>query len=120
MTWQLSSFAIVLATLGFAFWWYERSQPPARMVALVAALAALAAPATALAQQFEKVQGSPAQEVPAGPFVAIAYGFIWVAILVYVVSVARGLGRVRGELRDLRRKLDAASSPPPPAERPRA
>ena len=43
MTWQLSSFAIVLLTVGFAFWWYERSQPPARMVALVAALAALAA-----------------------------------------------------------------------------
>jgi len=43
VTWQLSSFAIVLATLAFAFWWYERSRPPARMVALVAALAALAA-----------------------------------------------------------------------------
>jgi len=43
VTWQLSSFAIVLATIGFAFWWYERSQPPARMVALVAALAALGA-----------------------------------------------------------------------------
>jgi len=43
VTWQLSSFAIVLATLAFALWWYERSRPPARMVALVAALAALAA-----------------------------------------------------------------------------
>ncbi|HUH80304.1 MAG TPA: prenyltransferase/squalene oxidase repeat-containing protein [Solirubrobacteraceae bacterium] len=43
MSWQLAAFAIVLLTLGFAFWWYERSRPPAKMVALVAALAALAA-----------------------------------------------------------------------------
>jgi energy-coupling factor transport system substrate-specific component len=43
MSWQLAAFAIVLATLGCAFWWYERSQPPAKLVALVAALAALAA-----------------------------------------------------------------------------
>ena len=46
--------------------------------------------------------------MPAGPFVGIAYGFIWVAILAYVVFVARGVGRVRGELDDVRRKLDAA------------
>ncbi|HTQ68401.1 MAG TPA: prenyltransferase/squalene oxidase repeat-containing protein [Solirubrobacteraceae bacterium] len=43
MSWQLAAFAIVLVTLGFAFWWYERSRPSAKMVALVAALAALAA-----------------------------------------------------------------------------
>jgi CcmD family protein len=88
-----------------------------KIVGLVVALLALAAPLSALAQQFEKVQGAPAQEVPAVPFVAIAYGFIWVAILVYLVSVARGLGRVRNELGDLRRKLDTSASPP--AERTR-
>jgi energy-coupling factor transport system substrate-specific component len=43
VSWQLAAFAIVLATLGFGFWWYERSRPPAKLVALVAALAALAA-----------------------------------------------------------------------------
>ena len=43
MSWQLAAFAIVLLTLGAAFWWYERSRPPAKLVALVAALAALAA-----------------------------------------------------------------------------
>jgi CcmD family protein len=46
--------------------------------------------------------------------VGIAYGFIWVALLAYVLFIARGLGRVRGEMDDLRRKiataLDAASS----------
>jgi energy-coupling factor transport system substrate-specific component len=43
MSWQLASFALVLAALALAFWWYERSQPPTRMIALVATLAALAA-----------------------------------------------------------------------------
>ena len=74
------------------------------LLAVVAAL--LAAPAAALAQQFEKVEGAAKQEVPAVPFVGIAYAFIWIAVLVYVVVLARGLGRVRGELDELRRKLD--------------
>ena len=56
-------------------------------------------------QTFVKVEGAPRQEIPSVPFVAAAYGFIWIAVLVYVVSVARGLGRVRGEIDDLRRKL---------------
>jgi hypothetical protein len=43
MSWQLASFAIVLAALGGAFWWYERSHPPAKLLALVATLAAIAA-----------------------------------------------------------------------------
>ena len=79
-------------------------------LALAAALAwvVVALPTAALAQPWEKVQGKVADEVPAGPFVAIAYGFIWVAILGYVLYVARGLGRVRGEIDDLRRKIDPA------------
>jgi CcmD family protein len=67
-------------------------------------------PTAAGAQVFEKVRGPATDEVPAGPFVAIAYGFIWVAILTYVVFVARGVGRVRGELDDVRRKIDAANA----------
>jgi Prenyltransferase and squalene oxidase repeat len=43
MSWQLASFAIVLAALASAFWWYERSEPPAKLLAVVATLAALAA-----------------------------------------------------------------------------
>jgi CcmD family protein len=75
---------------------------------LAVLLAVLATPALAVAQEFVKISGKAADEVPAGPFVGIAYGFIWVAILAYVVFVARGLGRVRGELDELRRKIDAA------------
>jgi hypothetical protein len=84
-----------------------------RLTAALALLAfvvvLLALPTTALAQQFEKVRGAATDEVPAGPFVAIAYGFIWVALLTYVGFIARGVGRVRVELDDVRRKIDAAN-----------
>jgi CcmD family protein len=70
------------------------------------ALIALA-PATALAQEFEKVTGPLRQEIPAVPFVAAAYGIIWLAILFYVFIVARGLARVDGEIADLKRKVDS-------------
>jgi prenyltransferase/squalene oxidase-like repeat protein len=42
MTWEVASFLIVGAVILAGFAWYERSRPPAQVVALVAALAALA------------------------------------------------------------------------------
>jgi hypothetical protein len=42
MSWQLASFLVLGAVLLGGFAWYERSRPPAQVVALVAALAALA------------------------------------------------------------------------------
>lgn len=42
MTWQLSSFVLLALALAAGFGWYERSRPPARVVGLVAVLAALA------------------------------------------------------------------------------
>jgi energy-coupling factor transport system substrate-specific component len=42
VTWQLAVYALLAVVLVGGFAWYERSRPPARMVALVAALAALA------------------------------------------------------------------------------
>lgn len=81
----------------------------ALLTALTLVTAWAGPPALAFAQEFQKVEGKLAEEVPAGPFVGIAYGFIWLAILGYVLFVARGLGRVRGELDDLRRKVDAAT-----------
>jgi CcmD family protein len=75
---------------------------------VVLAVAVLAAPTLAFAQEFRKVEGAVRDDVPAGPFVGLAYGFIWVALLAYVVFVARGVSRVRGEIEDLRRKVDAA------------
>src|SRR5207237_3686143 len=43
MSWQLGAFAILFLALAGGFAWYERSRPDARIVALVATLAALAA-----------------------------------------------------------------------------
>ncbi len=42
MSWEMASFLIVAAVIVGGFAWYERSRPPAQVVALVAALAALA------------------------------------------------------------------------------
>jgi CcmD family protein len=77
--------------------------------ALLAALLALGAPAIALGQEFQKVEGRIADEIPAVPFIGYAYGFIWIAVLGYVVYVAKGLGRVNREIEELRRKLDGAA-----------
>ena len=43
MTWQLAAFAILFVALAGGFAWYERTRPDARVVALVATLAAFAA-----------------------------------------------------------------------------
>lgn len=74
--------------------------------ALCAAALVWLAPALAAAQEFEKVSGAVREELPAGRFVAAAYAFIWIALLVYVVSIARGLGRVREDLAALKKKLE--------------
>jgi energy-coupling factor transport system substrate-specific component len=42
MTWQVSSYALLALAIVSGFAWYERSKPPARVVGLVAVLAALA------------------------------------------------------------------------------
>src|SRR4051812_21410457 len=42
MSWQLASSTLLALVLAFGFLWFERSRPPAKVVALVAALAALA------------------------------------------------------------------------------
>jgi prenyltransferase beta subunit len=42
MTWQMSSFVLLALALAVGFAWYERKRPPARVVGVVAVLAALA------------------------------------------------------------------------------
>jgi CcmD family protein len=75
------------------------------LVVVAVALTALGSTA-ALAQQFEKVEGPLREEIPAKPFIAAAYGIIWLMILLYVFFVARGLARVDGEIAELKKKLD--------------
>ncbi len=43
MTWPLATFALLALVLAAGFAWYERSHPTAKVLALVATLAALAA-----------------------------------------------------------------------------
>jgi hypothetical protein len=81
-------------------------------------LSVTAVPLAAVAQQFEKVEGKLAEEVPAVPFVAMAYGFIWIALLGYLVYVARSLGRVSADVAELRRKLEGPPQGKGPAARP--
>lgn len=71
----------------------------------LALAASLASAAPALAQEFVKVDIPVQERLPHAPYVAVAYGFIWVAVLTYVVIVARGLARTRGDIEDLRRKV---------------
>ena len=77
--------------------------------AVLAAVVLLGGSAAALAQQFEKVENLPRQELPAGRMVAIAYGIIWLAIIAYVVYVAAGIKRVDAEIADLKRRLGSKS-----------
>jgi CcmD family protein len=38
--------------------------------------------------------------------VALAYGFIWLAVFSYVFITSRRLGRLNGEMDELRRRID--------------
>jgi len=76
--------------------------------ALLAGLLGPFALAVAQAQEFVKVEDGAREQLPATPFVGAAYGFIWLALLLYVLVVARGLAGVQRDIQDLRRRLDRA------------
>jgi CcmD family protein len=42
--------------------------------------------------------------------VALAYGFIWLAVFVYVALVARRLGRLNSEMSELQRRIERIKS----------
>ena len=50
------------------------------------------------------------ESIPAGPLLATAYGFVWLAVLGYVVMIGRGLRRVDSELNELDQKLGKLAS----------
>ena len=52
--------------------------------------------------EFVPVSQLPAQDqLPAAPLLVTAYGFVWVAVFGYVVSVGRRLSRVQREVERL-------------------
>ena len=77
-----------------------------RVCALFVTLLAVTSPAL-LAQPQPPKEFVPVDEVPPGEqipainMVAAAYGFVWVAVLGYVWSIARRLKQVETELADL-------------------
>ena len=73
---------------------------------------ALAMARAASAQEFVKVDEAVSEQIPAVPFVGAAYAFIWVAVLVYVVLIARRMVRLRGEMDELQRRLAAGDGAP--------
>jgi CcmD family protein len=83
------------------------------LLATAAASLSLLITHPAVAQTYEKIEGKTSEDVPAVPFVGLAYGFIWIAVLAYVVSLARNLAKTRAELEELRRKVDQATSAGP-------
>jgi CcmD family protein len=77
-----------------------------KLLPTFALLLGLLAPLSALAaDEYLPVPDKDPTTIAANPFIAGAYGFIWVAILVYVISIARGLGRANAEIAELKRKL---------------
>ncbi len=85
MSWELVSFLILAAVLIGGFAWYERSRPPAQVVALVAALAALAIAGRIAFAAFPNVKPTTDIIVLAGFALGAAPGFA-VGALTAVVS----------------------------------
>ena len=57
------------------------------------------------ATSFKAVSGAVKEDVPGGPLLVIAYGFVWVAVLGYVLRLGRLQTRVEHSLGDLERAL---------------
>lgn len=57
---------------------------------------------TGAQEEFVPVKDLPQQEqLPGGPLVLAAYGFVWAALLVYVWTIWRRLQKVEQEMRSL-------------------
>jgi CcmD family protein len=82
-----------------------------RVLALVVALMAVV-PAAVDARQPPAAQDEfvpidqlpPEEQVPAAPMVVAAYGFVWAAFLVYVLSIVRRMNKVESDLALLERE----------------
>lgn len=83
----------------------------ARALSALAVLVALLIDGAAHAQEYVKVDNVPREQLPAPQFVGAAYGFIMIAILVYVFIVARRLAKTRGDIAELRARVERAAGP---------
>jgi len=92
MSWELTSFLILGLVLLAGFAWYERSRPPAQVVALVAALAALAIAGRIAFAAFPNVKPTTDIVVFAGYALGGAPGFAVGALAALVSNFWFGQG----------------------------
>ena len=92
MTWEVASFLLVAAVIIAGFAWYERSRPPAQVVALVAALAALAIAGRIAFAAFPNVKPTTDIVVFAGYALGGAPGFAVGALTALVSNFWFGQG----------------------------
>jgi energy-coupling factor transport system substrate-specific component len=92
MSWQLAAFLILAAVLLGGFAWYERSRPPAQVVALVAALAALAIAGRIAFAAFPNVKPTTDIVIFAGFALGAAPGFAVGALAALVSNFWFGQG----------------------------
>src|SRR5262245_7350463 len=64
---------------------------------------------TALPGFTKMSETAPREVLPATPLVFIAYSFVWLALIVYVFSIWRRLGRVEQDLAAVQRRLREGS-----------
>jgi hypothetical protein len=83
-----------------------RPRPLSQLLSFaIAAVTMLLFAARAVAQDFVPVNDAARPRTNPTPFIAGAYAFIWVAVLLYVIVVARGLGRAKGEIAELQGRI---------------
>jgi energy-coupling factor transport system substrate-specific component len=92
MTWQLASFGILAFGIAAGFAWYERSRPSARVLALVAAMAALAVVGRLAFAAFPNVKPTTDIVLLAGYALGGAPGFAVGAITPVVSNIFMGHG----------------------------
>jgi hypothetical protein len=92
VSWELASFLVIGAVLVAGFGWYERSRPPAQVVALVAALAALAIAGRVAFAAFPNVKPTTDIVVFAGYALGGAPGFAVGALAALVSNFWFGQG----------------------------
>ena len=80
------------------------------LVVLLCTLGGSASAQTPAQEGFVPVEQLEGQEqMPAAPLVAAAYGVAWGAVLVYVWTIWRRLGKVEQELAEVSRRLPSGA-----------
>ena len=92
MTWQLGSSLLVIAALAAGFAWFERSRPPSKLVALVAALAALAVAGRVVFAAIPNVQATTDVVLLSGYALGAGPGFAVGAVAALVSNLFLGQG----------------------------